>query len=75
MTYTNALALAVLAVLAAATVAAWTLHRIGVRPIASLRACHRRASEARLRDVLRRNGGDTWRAQDGSELWMRGVHR
>jgi hypothetical protein len=72
MTYTNLVALALLV---ATVVAAWTLHRIGVRPIASLRACHRRASEARLRDVLHRNGGDTWRTQDGSELWMRGVHR
>jgi hypothetical protein len=72
MTYTNLFALALPV---ATVVATWTLHRIGVRPIASLRSCHRRADEARLRDVLRRNGGDGWQAQDPSALWFRGVHR
>lgn len=72
MTYTNVLAVALLV---AAPVAAWTLHRLGVRPVAYVRARARRGGEARLRAAIRRYGADGWRVQDGASLWHRGVHR
>jgi hypothetical protein len=60
----------------ATVVATWTLHRIGVRPVAwyrSVRAARR--GEARLAAAIHGYGADGWRAQDPSALWFRGVER